>query len=232
MRLLIATGAPHRFDEWRSYLEQTGFAVAIARPALPELARAARGGTPDVALADLEEGTEPLAVLLWSLRRFHAGESVPVIAVAQPGRLESLPSDEAVDLLSLEAAPEEVLFRLRRAMARRPPPTVELGELTLRASEAQALVRGRRVHLSMLQFRLLWQLASHPDHVFTREELLHQVWGASPPGAPRRVDSCIQRLRSQLGEYGVLYLRATIGCGYYLATPPISDRPVDADGDR
>jgi DNA-binding response OmpR family regulator len=227
MRVLIATTAPQRFDAWRCYLERGGLGVVLARPAVPDLARASRAGAPDVALADLEEGTEPLATLLWALKQFHPGESIPVIAVAGPLRLESLAAEEAADLLSLAAPPEEVLFRLRRAVARRPPPTLELGELTLSAPEAQVRVRGRPIHLSVLQFRLLWQLASRPDRVFTRDELLQQVWGECHPNARRRVDSCMKRLRSQLGEYGRQYLRSTTGHGYCLAAPgDATGRPI------
>ncbi len=70
--------------------------------------------------------------------------------------------------------------------------------------------------LSRLEFDLLTQLATEPQRVFSREELLRVVWGFRAPGATRTVDSHASRLRRKLGGDGRRWIANVRGVGYRL----------------
>ncbi len=74
--------------------------------------------------------------------------------------------------------------------------------------------RGQLVWLSLKEFALLLYLASHPDRVVTRSELLRQIWGAESFGGTRAVDLHVQRLRRKLEREGDVLIRSA-GAGRY-----------------
>ncbi|NQZ01803.1 MAG: response regulator transcription factor [Bdellovibrionales bacterium] len=71
----------------------------------------------------------------------------------------------------------------------------------------------KQIELSPLEFKLLSYLASHNERVFSREQLLDEVWGASSNIVDRSVDSCIAKLRSKLGDLNS-YIKSIHGVGY------------------
>jgi len=79
-------------------------------------------------------------------------------------------------------------------------------------------VSGRRVELSQKEFQLLERLAREPRRVFTKAELLHDVWGYRTPGRTRTLDSHASRLRRKLREAGapVALVENVWGVGYRL----------------
>jgi DNA-binding response OmpR family regulator len=189
--------------------------VEIVPPERRELNRAARGVPPEVVLADSQDGPG-LTRLRDLLGRLHLGTSIAYVAVTRGPQVATAAVEEADDVLDAAAAPEEALYRIRRAAERRPPATLQLDELVLRSASYEAVVAGRAVLLSPLQFALLWCLASHPNRTFSRDELEARVWRASPTPCARRVDTCIHRLRDRLGDFGRRCLRAVPGAGYSL----------------
>ena len=74
--------------------------------------------------------------------------------------------------------------------------------------------RGQPVWLSLKEFGLLVLLASQPDRIFTRAELLKELWRAEPYGGTRTVDLHVQRLRRKLERQGDVLIRST-GVGRY-----------------
>src|SRR5204863_9472518 len=115
------------------------------------------------------------------------------------------------DVVDLNATPEEALVRAQRAAAQREPASIELGELVVRPAEAQVLLAGRRIAVSALQMRLLWQLAVHPNRVLSYEALSEHVWGSDAPGSRSRLSVCVRRLRERLGTFGRAHLRSVVG---------------------
>jgi len=75
---------------------------------------------------------------------------------------------------------------------------VEIGDLTLDRPARVVLVRGEAVHLAGKEFELLCALAQEPHRVFTKDELLRDVWGFRSRGKTRTLDSHASRLRRKL----------------------------------
>jgi DNA-binding response OmpR family regulator len=86
-------------------------------------------------------------------------------------------------------------------------------------------MRGGRVELSQKEFALLRTLAAEPTRVFTKEELLRNVWGFRAMGSTRTLDSHACRLRQKLGAEGDRFVVNVWGVGYRLV-----DGPAIGDG--
>ncbi|WP_157157072.1 response regulator transcription factor [Diaminobutyricimonas sp. LJ205] len=133
------------------------------------------------------------------------GLATPLIIILTEGGLTAISADWGVDDVLLDTAgPAEVDARIRLA----------LGRMTERASQSKiqasgvvideanysAKVKGRALDLTFKEFELLRFLASHPSRVFTREQLLSEVWGYDYFGGTRTVDVHVRRLRAKLGD--------------------------------
>ena len=86
-------------------------------------------------------------------------------------------------------------------------------------------LRGARVELSQKEFALLRALAAEPTRVFTKEELLRDVWGFRSMGATRTLDSHACRLRQKLGAAGDRFVVNVWGVGYRLVDGPVARTP-------
>ena len=109
---------------------------------------------------------------------------------------------------------------LRRARASHAPRVLRVGELKIDLAARTVQMRGNRVELPAKEYELLRRLAREPTRVFTREELLRDVWGFARGGRTRTLDSHACRLRRRLVEAGGDgVLQAIWGVGYRLADP-------------
>ncbi|MEK7777480.1 MAG: winged helix-turn-helix domain-containing protein, partial [Chloroflexota bacterium] len=81
--------------------------------------------------------------------------------------------------------------------------------------------RGSRVLLTFKEYQLLCTLASNPGRVFTREQLLNQIWEYDYFGGTRTVDVHVRRLRSKIEDTGLTYIETVWNVGYRF-------RPQDA----
>jgi DNA-binding response OmpR family regulator len=109
---------------------------------------------------------------------------------------------------------------LRRTQARAHRGRLRVGELEVDPAGREATVRGRRVELAAKEFALLKTLASEPTRVFTKEELLRDVWGFRSMGATRTLDSHACRLRQKLRTQGDEFIVNVWGVGYRLIDGP------------
>lgn len=133
------------------------------------------------------------------------GAGSPLLLVITEGGLTAVTAEWGIDDVILETAgPAEVDARLRIAIGRQSRDT---GSTMIRASgvvidEASysAKVHGRTLDLTFKEFELLRFLAAHPSRVFTREQLLSEVWGYDYFGGTRTVDVHVRRLRAKLGD--------------------------------
>jgi DNA-binding response OmpR family regulator len=105
---------------------------------------------------------------------------------------------------------------LRRAGARPRLGRLRIGSLELDPLSREVRVDGRLVHLSKKEFALLQTLAAEPTRVFTREELLRDVWRFQSRGATRTLDSHASRLRQKLGAAPQRFVVNVWGVGYRL----------------
>jgi len=117
------------------------------------------------------------------------------------------------------AGPEfvaRVRAALRRVSADEPVPPIQIGELEIDSAAFRATAGGRVLDLSATEFRLLVELARHPDRVLSREILLERVWGYDYLGDSRLVDMAVNRLRTKLGDDPKTprYIATVRGAGY------------------
>jgi DNA-binding response OmpR family regulator len=114
----------------------------------------------------------------------------------------------------LVARVKAILRRQERAGEKRE--IVETSSIRLDTRTQDVMVRGRPVELSALEFKLLYYLASHPRHVFSRDRLLDEVWGRDRFVTPRTVDVHIRRLREKIEAVPnrPQFLQTVRGSGY------------------
>ena len=106
---------------------------------------------------------------------------------------------------------------------------VRAGELTIDEGTYTCRLRGRPLDLTFKEFELLKHLAQHPGRVFTRAQLLQEVWGYDYYGGTRTVDVHVRRLRAKLGTEHEQLIGTVRHVGYKFVTPPLVALPDDAD---
>ena len=111
---------------------------------------------------------------------------------------------------------------LRRADGRRGSGRLRAGELEVDPSSRIVRLRGTPVSLSQKEFALLRTLAVEPTRVFTKEELLRDIWGFRHMGTTRTLDSHACRLRQKLAVHGARYVVNVWGVGYRLLDGPVA----------
>ncbi len=114
---------------------------------------------------------------------------------------------------------EELLARIRAVLRRVSPPTcdhIAVGGLAIDRAARRVTVSGVPVTLAAKEYDLLVKLAGEPTRVFTKEELLREVWGFRSLGRTRTLDSHASRLRRKLAAAGGNFVRNVWGVGYSL----------------
>jgi DNA-binding response OmpR family regulator len=209
--LLVAEPEPTTRGFLERHLTDDGFEVVAAEP--EELAAA--GSPPDLVL--LGDSSVLEACRSWS-------RDVPVIVLGSPGsdtvdrvRAFERGCDDWVDR---PFAYEELLARIRAVLRRTSPPrrdVFEAGGIAVDRVTRRVTVDGRPVALAGKEYELLLRLASDPRRVFTKEELLRDVWGFRSLGRTRTLDSHASRLRRKLGRGSAgTYVVNVWGVGYRL----------------
>jgi DNA-binding response OmpR family regulator len=156
------------------------------------------------------------------------GTSVPVAVVVNEGALVTVSVDWGVDEILLPGtSPAEIDTRLRLLVGRRDSPRwhqtsdqIRLGELVIDEATYTARLRGRPLNLTFKEFELLKYLAHDAGQVFTRRQLLHDVWGDDFVGGSRTVDVHIRRLRAKLGAEYESLIATVRNVGYKALAPP------------
>ncbi len=155
------------------------------------------------------------------------GLTVPLILILTEGGLMVVNADWGADDLMLDSAPPaEVEARIRLARERDTnntaedqPEEISTGDLVIDASGYTARLRGRHLDLTYKEFELLKYLVQHPGRVFTRAQLLQEVWGYDYYGGTRTVDVHIRRLRAKLGTEYEQYISTVRNVGYRFDLP-------------
>jgi DNA-binding response OmpR family regulator len=165
------------------------------------------------------------------------GLSSPLLLVLTEGGMAAVAADWGADDVVLDSAgPAEVEARLRLAAGRsRMAETAEPESAEIRAGDVvvdeitySAKVRGRPLDLTYKEFELLKFLAQHPGRVFTRAQLLQEVWGYDYFGGTRTVDVHVRRLRAKLGPEHEALIGTVRNVGYRFV-PPGRDRSVASE---
>jgi DNA-binding response OmpR family regulator len=197
-------------------LRAEGFAVEVAHdgPAGVALCERVR---PDLVVLDVMlPGLDGLEVC----RRVQRDRAVPVLMLtARDDEADVLVGlgVGADDYMTKPFSPRELVARVRallRRVERRPAPAGEVvrcGAVELDPAARRVRVDGRDVHLTPTEFDLLALMAARPGIVFSREQLLADVWGYRDGSGLRTVDSHVRGLRAKVGTH---HVRTVHGIGY------------------
>jgi DNA-binding response OmpR family regulator len=164
------------------------------------------------------------------------GVSTPLIIVTTEGGLSAINADWGItDVILDTAGPAEVDARIRivigkdaREQLAKNPSLKEIrsGDVVIDEDSYTAKIKGRTLDLTFKEFELLKYLAQHPGRVFSRSQLLQEIWGYDYFGGTRTVDVHIRRLRSKLGPEFESVIDTVRNVGYRFST---SNNPVTAD---
>ncbi len=158
------------------------------------------------------------------------GSDAPLLLIVTEGGLSVVSVDWGIDdVLLATAGPAEVEARLRLAIARlaaKQDPddpeahVIRSGEVSVDETTYTAKLGGRPLDLTFKEFELLKFLAQHPGRVFTRQQLLQEVWGYDYFGGTRTVDVHVRRLRAKLGPENEILIGTVRNVGYRFVLPP------------
>jgi DNA-binding response OmpR family regulator len=166
------------------------------------------------------------------------GTSSPTILLVTEGALPVVGFDWGYDdMLLVTCGPAELDARVRFAVERlragepgeAEAHVIRSGEVTIDEASYTARLGGRVLDLTFKEFELLKHLAQHPGRVFTREQLLQEVWGYDYFGGTRTVDVHVRRLRAKLGADHEQLIGTVRNVGYRFVLPP---RQADHEDER
>jgi DNA-binding response OmpR family regulator len=175
--------------------------------------------TPEVVLIDARRDLVHARRVLRALRA--SASQLPVIVIVTDGGWAASSADwDADDFLLHSAGPGEVEARIRLAIGRiaqavqQLPNEIRSGQLVVNEATYSARINGRALDLTFKEFELLKFLAQHPGRVFTRAQLLQEVWGYDYFGGTRTVDVHVRRLRAKLGAENEELIGTVRNVGY------------------
>ncbi|THF72796.1 response regulator transcription factor [Cohnella fermenti] len=227
-RVLVADDETNITDVCRRYLEREGYQVMTARDGLEAL-ELWSSTKPDLIVLDLmmphKDG--------WQVcKEIRQTEDIPIIMLTARGeeqdRLMGL-TWGADDYLTKPFSPRELVLRVRAILrrVRRGQPVqdasseqaIQFEGLTIQAGKRRVEVCGQAIELTVTEFELLHLLASHPDQVFSRSQILNKVWDFSYEGDTTTVTVHIRRLREKIepNPSEPRYIKTVWGIGYKFA---------------
>ncbi|MEO7752138.1 MAG: response regulator transcription factor [Terracoccus sp.] len=185
----------------------------------------------DVVLIDARRELASARSLCRVLRT--TGMSSPLVAVLTEGGLAGITAEWGLEDVILESAgPAEVDARIRLAMTKGQDDDADLdlpitsGELVIDEASYSAKFRGMPLDLTYKEFELIKYLAQHPGRVFTRAQLLQEVWGYDYYGGTRTVDVHVRRLRAKLGPDHEALIGTVRNVGYRLVPERSGPEPA------
>ena len=133
------------------------------------------------------------------------GLSAPLVVILSEGGLAAMNHEwGSSDIILHSAGPAEIEVRIRLALAKyraeKEVGSIVSSGVVIDESSYSAKVHGKPLDLTYKEFELLKFLAQHPGRVFSRDQLLSEVWGYDYFGGSRTVDVHIRRLRAKLGD--------------------------------
>lgn len=217
-KILIVDDDENICEVIKMYLETTGYNVKVAHDG-----KAAKeefvNFSPNLVVLDMMlPGIDGMEVLKW----IRKDSNVPVIMLTAKGEtFDKVLALEigADDYVVKPFEPKELLARVKAVMRRysgEEPDNVVLNfpGLTIDANSYKVIYNGEEVKTPPKEFELLHYLASNKNKVFTRDQLLYEVWGYDYPGDSRTVDVHIKRLREKLNGGEEWQLETVWGVGY------------------
>ena len=202
-------------------LEQAGF-TPIAAADAEEAQKALDNNVPDLILLDWM--LPGISGVEWArrLKKETIYREIPIILLTARGEEEDKVKGLEIgadDYVTKPFSPKELVARIRAVLRRsgkiQGQAQITLGDLMLDTEQHRLSIGDKQLEVSPTEFRLMHFFMSHPDKVYSRTQLLDQVWGRSVYIEERTIDVHIRRLRKILEEYGREDLVQTVrGFGY------------------
>ena len=205
----------------RLYLEQEGYKVETAQDGMEGM-RAFKRVHPDLVLLDLMMPVMDGTQVMKQIREI---SKTPVIMLTAKG--ETFDKVAGLDLgaddyVTKPFETRELIARIRAVLRRygddEAPKKLEFDNLIIDKESYNITVKGKKMEIPPKEIELLYFLASSPNHVFTREQLLDQIWGYEYIGDTRTVDVHIKRLREKINDHEHWRIATIWGIGYKFET--------------
>lgn len=157
-------------------------------------------------------------------KKIRESSSVPILVLtARSQEFDELMSFEsgADDYVTKPFSPvvlvkrvEALLKRTETKSAFNPDDIISVSGLIIDIPAHKITLNGKAIELTIKEHSILVKLASSPERIYSREQLLDDIWGIDFVGDPRTVDSHVARLRTKLGAWGEKHLKTVYGVGY------------------
>ncbi len=167
---------------------------------------------------------------------------MPVLLIVTEGGLSVVSHDWGMDDVVLHTCgPAELEARIKLALGRLNAArdaadpeahVIRSGEVVVDEATYTAKIKGRPLDLTFKEFELLKFLAQHPGRVFSRQQLLQEVWGYDYFGGTRTVDVHVRRLRAKLGVENETLIGTVRNVGYRFVLPAKEKAGVAEDAAR
>ena len=218
--ILICDDQPIIHESLGVYLDSEGFTHASAFNGV-QAVKMAETEAPDLILMDL---MMPEKNGMDACREIRQKSSVPIIMLTAKGEeidrvvgLEIGADDYIVKPFSARELIARIKAVLRRISAEPETEgkTIRLDDLEISLSNYEVKIKGKPVDFTPKEVEILYLLASHPNRVFDREQILSKIWGYDYFGDTRAVDTQIKRIRQKIPDEGLSWgIRTVYGVGY------------------
>ena len=211
----------------RLYLEKEGFSTETVTDGLKAV-DAFKSYSPDLVLLDIMLPGLDGWQICREIRKF--SQSPIIMLTAKGETFDKVLGLElgADDYITKPFEPKEVIARIKAVLRRTSAPRqdsanevkeVSYDKLTINLSNYELTVNGKHIDTPPKELELIYHLASNPNRVFTRDQLLDEVWGFEYYGDSRTVDVHVKRLREKLeGVSDKWELKTVWGVGYKFET--------------
>jgi len=228
---MVASGDPKILKSASADLAREGYGVSRAAR-WNEVVTLVESVPPDVVVLD-QSMSEAVEAGLWDRVRGAGHDVALLVLLSRDGGLDKIPGFRlGVDEhLVKPFSPPELAMRVKALLARRlvmddlarrlTRESIMLPDLHIDPLGRVVYVRKRKVELTNKEFDLLWALASKPNRVVSRLQLLHNVWHSTFPGDENTVTVHIHRLRGKLEKDPAhpMYIKTARGRGYKFEIP-------------
>ncbi|PEL13926.1 response regulator transcription factor [Bacillus sp. AFS017336] len=219
IRILIVDDDSHIRELLKMYLQSEGYTTFEAANG-DEASTLLENQQINLAIVDVMMPGKDGYQLCEEIREYY---DFPVILLTAKSELSDKEKGFAVgtdDYLTKPFEPKEILFRIKALLRRYnmiSAQKIKLNETVIDRKSYEVYCNGKLLMLPMKEFELLSQLASYPDRIFTRDELIQLIWGADFEGDDRTINVHIKRLRERFSTLTDDFSIKTVrGVGYKL----------------
>ncbi|MCT1901388.1 response regulator transcription factor [Oceanobacillus sojae] len=218
--ILIVDDDTHILQLVRIQLEKEGFLVSEAKDGTEALAILKKAHC-DLAVVDVMMPFMDGFQLTKEIRKQY---DIPIIILTAKGQIEDKEEGFLAgtdDYLVKPFEPRELIFRvqalLRRYQQENNTDTIQFGDTEINLNNYEVKLGDKTLLLPLKEFELLALLATYPQHVFSRTQLIEKIWGMDYEGDERTVDVHIKRLRQRFSSLTSSFSIKTVrGVGYCL----------------